>query len=66
VDGEERVGIFATRDVLCGEEFCYDYKFEGTGVRQVCVCGSSNCSGFVGGEGAKKEAVKRGRQPVST
>jgi len=39
VGGEERVGIFANRDIQRGEEFSYDYKFESFGsVMKKCHC----------------------------
>ena len=47
--GEVRVGIFALRDILPGEELEYDYSFQTYGSLKpsaasfVCMCGAKNC-----------------------
>ncbi|XVE55121.1 hypothetical protein DITRI_Ditri03aG0135300 [Diplodiscus trichospermus] len=47
--GEIRVGIFAKQDITIGTELAYDYNFEWYGGAKVrCLCGSPNCSGFLG------------------
>lgn len=47
--GEGRVGIFAKRDIPCGTELSYDYKFEWYGGAKVrCLCGAPSCFGFLG------------------
>ncbi|GLD93194.1 hypothetical protein PINS_up001786 [Pythium insidiosum] len=50
VDGEERCGIFALRDILPGEELSFDYKFESFSRLEItqCLCGSLNCRGLIG------------------
>ncbi|XWS15291.1 hypothetical protein CRYUN_Cryun35bG0083200 [Craigia yunnanensis] len=46
---EIRVGIFAKQDIAIGTELAYDYNFEWYGGAKVrCLCGSPNCSGFLG------------------
>ena len=47
--GESHVGIFAKRDIPCGTELAYDYKFEWYGGAKVrCLCGAPSCFGFLG------------------
>lgn len=42
-------GFFAKRDIAKGEDLTFDYQFERTGnVAQRCLCGASNCSGWIG------------------
>ncbi|KAJ0396929.1 hypothetical protein ATCC90586_003251 [Pythium insidiosum] len=50
VDGEERCGIFALRDIMPGEELSFDYKFESFSRLEItqCLCGSPNCRGLIG------------------
>ncbi|KAF9679294.1 hypothetical protein SADUNF_Sadunf07G0124900 [Salix dunnii] len=43
IDGETRIGIFATRDIKKGEHLTYDYQFVQFGADQDCHCGSSGC-----------------------
>jgi hypothetical protein len=46
-----RVGIYALRDIACGEELTYNYNFLGYAPRdsmQPCHCGAALCSGFLG------------------
>ncbi|KAL2651329.1 hypothetical protein R1flu_019457 [Riccia fluitans] len=47
--GEERIGIFATKDIVAGTELTYDYKptWYG-GARMRCSCGATSCTGFFG------------------
>lgn len=43
IDGETRIGIFATRDIRKGEELTYDYQFVQFGADQDCYCGAEGC-----------------------
>ena len=37
------------RDIKSGEELTFDYQFDTRGQeKKACLCGSSNCSGFLG------------------
>ncbi|KAI8823659.1 uncharacterized protein EV422DRAFT_521890 [Fimicolochytrium jonesii] len=53
-----RIGMFTLKDIAVGEEFTFDYKFKRYGAKaQSCYCGSSNCSGFIGGKQADELAI---------
>ncbi|TMX00727.1 hypothetical protein EJD97_000246 [Solanum chilense] len=43
IDGETRIGIFATRDIKRGEHLTYDYQFVQFGADQDCHCGAVRC-----------------------
>lgn len=46
----KRIVIYAKRDIKCGEELCYDYKFAlefDPAKRIPCHCGSADCRGFM-------------------
>lgn len=43
IDGETRIGIFATRDIKKGEHLTYDYQFVQFGADQDCHCGAPSC-----------------------
>ncbi|KAG2384941.1 Histone-lysine N-methyltransferase [Vigna angularis] len=43
IDGETRIGIFATRDIQKGEHLTYDYQFVQFGADQDCHCGAATC-----------------------
>ncbi|GMN70508.1 hypothetical protein TIFTF001_039548 [Ficus carica] len=43
IDGETRIGIFATRDISKGEHLTYDYQFVQFGADQDCHCGAAGC-----------------------
>lgn len=43
IDGETRIGIFATRDIKEGEHLTYDYQFVQFGADQDCHCGAKGC-----------------------
>lgn len=53
VDGLSRMALFALRDILPGEEICYDYNFSlfNTDQGQECKCGAKECRGVIGGRG---------------
>ncbi|TMW56567.1 hypothetical protein Poli38472_006577 [Pythium oligandrum] len=48
VDGLQRIGIFARRRVLPGEEITIDYNFSHFGDPIDCKCGSAACTGKIG------------------
>ncbi|PSS35776.1 Histone-lysine N-methyltransferase [Actinidia chinensis var. chinensis] len=43
IEGETRIGIFATRDIKMGEHLTYDYQFVQFGADQDCYCGAVSC-----------------------
>ncbi|XP_010527027.1 PREDICTED: histone-lysine N-methyltransferase ASHH3 isoform X2 [Tarenaya hassleriana] len=43
IDGETRIGIFATRDIKKGQHLTYDYQFVQFGADQDCHCGAVGC-----------------------
>ncbi|XP_078443181.1 SET domain group 4 [Wolffia australiana] len=48
VDGETRVGVFASRDIQPHEALTYDYRFVHFGPMVKCRCGAFNCRGYLG------------------
>ncbi|PIN15969.1 Transcription factor NSD1 [Handroanthus impetiginosus] len=48
VEGETRVGVFASRSIEVGEPLTYDYRFVQFGPEVSCHCGAPNCQGFLG------------------
>lgn len=60
VNGIPRIGLFATDSIPAGSELTYDYNFdwfEGAEM-QVCLCGESNCRGFIGRRSRKPETSR--------
>ncbi|XP_072963025.1 histone-lysine N-methyltransferase ASHH3 isoform X3 [Typha angustifolia] len=53
IDGETRIGIFATRDITKGEELTYDYQFVQFGADQDCYCGAIGCRQKLGNKPSK-------------
>ncbi|CAD7699864.1 unnamed protein product [Ostreobium quekettii] len=50
VQGELAIGLFATKDIMAGEELTFDYNFDRYGDRPMrCYCGTARCRGFIGG-----------------
>lgn len=46
-----RMGIFARRDIVKGEELTFNYNVDRYGHdAQECLCGEPNCVGFIGGK----------------
>ncbi|KAG8389773.1 hypothetical protein BUALT_Bualt01G0013400 [Buddleja alternifolia] len=59
VNGEVCVGLFAIRDIKKGEEVTFDYNYVrvfGAAAKK-CVCGSSNCRGYIGGDVTNSEVI---------
>lgn len=51
VAGKLRMGIFAKRSIMKGEEITFDYNVDRYGATaQPCYCGEPNCMGFLGGK----------------
>lgn len=49
VNGETRIGLFATRNIPSGTELTFDYQLDCLGnEKKRCLCGADNCSGFIG------------------
>ena len=59
VNGIIRVGFFAIRDIVAGEEITFDYQFIHFGKGQKCLCGATNCRGTIGREAAFNEYKKK-------
>lgn len=53
IDGETRIGIFATRDIEKGEHLTYDYQFVQFGADQDCHCGAAQCRQKLGARPTK-------------
>eukprot|EP00730_Choanoeca_flexa_P018692 TRINITY_DN9103_c0_g1_i1.p1 TRINITY_DN9103_c0_g1~~TRINITY_DN9103_c0_g1_i1.p1 ORF type:complete len:1025 (+),score=232.02 TRINITY_DN9103_c0_g1_i1:14-3088(+) len=47
VQNENRIVIYASRDIDIGEEITYDYKFPADEKKIPCTCGAENCRGFL-------------------
>ncbi|PUZ76508.1 hypothetical protein GQ55_1G296600 [Panicum hallii var. hallii] len=50
VDGETRVGVFASRSIKVGEPLTYDYRFVHFGEKVECHCEAPNCQGYLGNQ----------------
>ncbi|XP_064631567.1 histone-lysine N-methyltransferase NSD2-like [Lineus longissimus] len=49
VNGDVRVGLFATCDISAGSELTFNYNLDCLGNdKKVCCCGATRCSGFLG------------------
>ncbi|KAG8372490.1 hypothetical protein BUALT_Bualt12G0071500 [Buddleja alternifolia] len=48
VEGETRLGVFASRSIEVGEPLTYDYRFVQFGPEVECQCGAPNCQGYLG------------------
>lgn len=56
VDGIQRIGIFARRNIAVNEEITIDYNFSHFGEAADCKCGSTACTGKIG--------LKRSKLPL--
>ena len=46
---ETRIGIFTKKFIKAGTELTFDYQLDSLGKgKKECLCGSSNCSGYIG------------------
>ncbi|XP_043714929.1 uncharacterized protein LOC122663308 [Telopea speciosissima] len=62
VNGEVCIGLFAIRDIKKGEEVTFDYNYVrvyGAAAKK-CVCGSSLCRGYIGGDPLNAETIVQG------
>ncbi|CAK9152031.1 unnamed protein product [Ilex paraguariensis] len=62
VNGEVCIGLFALRDIKKGEEVTFDYNYVrvfGAAAKK-CVCGSSHCWGYLGGDPLSTEVIVQG------
>ncbi|KAM3226639.1 hypothetical protein ACQJBY_058968 [Aegilops geniculata] len=50
VEGETRVGVFASRFIEVGEPLTYDYRFVHFGEKVKCHCGAKSCQGYLGSQ----------------
>ncbi|KAL4580153.1 hypothetical protein LXL04_016334 [Taraxacum kok-saghyz] len=55
IDGETRIGIFATRNIKKGEHLTYDYQFVQFGADQDCHCGAKGCRQKLGAKPNKSK-----------
>lgn len=64
VKGKIKIGLFTLKSVKAGTELTFDYKFVRFGKEpQKCLCGESNCTGFIGvsSENEKQGGKRRQR-----
>ena len=58
VGSELRMGIFAAKKILKGEEVTYNYQFQSFGeIKERCMCGSKNCAGNFDGVALEGQPV---------
>lgn len=54
-----RMGIFAERRIVAGEELVFNYNVDRYGANpQPCYCGEPNCTGYIGGKTQTERATK--------
>ncbi|XP_043520102.1 histone-lysine N-methyltransferase NSD2 isoform X2 [Frieseomelitta varia] len=64
VNGDTRIGLFALCDIIAGEELTFNYNLVCDGeTRKPCLCGASNCSGFIGLKVQKPQITTPSIQP---
>ncbi|KAF8463629.1 hypothetical protein BDZ91DRAFT_300990 [Kalaharituber pfeilii] len=60
-----RMGIFAKRHLLAGEELVFDYNVDRYGAEpQACYCGEPNCIGYIGGKTQTEQGTKLSHQTL--
>ncbi|KAJ8980552.1 hypothetical protein NQ317_001059 [Molorchus minor] len=58
VNGDTRVGLFATVNIPADTELTFNYNLECVGKeKKVCRCGAINCSGFIGVKAKQVSAI---------
>ena len=57
IDGETRIGIFASRYINRGEHLTYDYQFVQFGADQDCYCGAVCCRKKLGAKASKTKNI---------
>jgi hypothetical protein len=62
------MALFAIKDILPGEEICYDYNFSlfNTDQGQECKCGARSCRGVIGGKGRDFLITLKGDDALTT
>ncbi|KAH7057263.1 hypothetical protein B0J12DRAFT_407487 [Macrophomina phaseolina] len=61
VNGEQRMALFANRNIMTGEELTWHYNFESYGKEQPCYCGAWNCAGVIG----RRNRFKLPKEPAA-
>ena len=57
VNGENRIGLFAIRNIPQGEELTFNYQFETFSSKPFkCLCRTAKCTGWIGGREASTSA----------
>lgn len=67
VRGEPRIGLFACVDIKAGTELTFDYHLDSLGnEKKQCLCGSKNCSGFMGLKSTKvvPSVAEKPKKPI--
>ncbi|CAH1155865.1 unnamed protein product [Phaedon cochleariae] len=60
VNGDTKVGLFATKDIPANTELTFNYNLECTGTeKKICRCGAPNCSGFIGAKAKQDTELKK-------
>ncbi|XP_010914045.1 histone-lysine N-methyltransferase ASHR3 isoform X1 [Elaeis guineensis] len=65
VDGETRVGVFASRSIEVGEPLTYDYRFVHFGPMVKCYCGASNCQGYLGSKASNCQGYLGSKRKIN-
>ncbi|KAG5889203.1 hypothetical protein JTB14_033281 [Gonioctena quinquepunctata] len=60
VNGDTRVGLFASQDIPAETELTFNYNLECIGEeKKICRCGAPNCSGFIGVKAKQETEVRK-------